>query len=448
ADFRLNRRIVFNNPAVEGSHPYFVLSKLGSVAFEGAGQHPASATLAKQGRWWASDSRQAVVGPASFPALAGYKGDANVLSLHVGCQQAGSPCRVGAGGGVFTRLFGAAITVSDPKAPDVTVAASGLLAGGQRDGSDLVTLDGADSSGIRRVELVDVTGAAVVVGAEEYDPDRAGSNLNDRRAGCSWRLRKPCPDLNEETVRPSSLEAGRRQLLVRVFDAAGNPTDRGPYPVDVVTPSDRGALNGAEDARVLLTGDTRRTVGHNAKVTIRGVLRTPTGAAVAGAELRVLTRDLHRDVFVDRGTVTTGADGSFSYRATAYASRLVQIGWRARMRDTRFAHSGYATVRARARSSLTAPRRVRVGRTFTISGRLLGLRPGKSVAVIAQGRSGRRRFQTFEDGRTRGRTFRIRYRFRNPSSRGRTFQIRVRLIPRGGWPYEEGVSRTVRVRVR
>ena len=47
-----------------------------------------------------------------------------------------------------------------------------------------------------------------------------------------------------ETVRPSSLQVGRRKLLVRVVDAGGNVVDRGPFPVDVITPSDRGDANG------------------------------------------------------------------------------------------------------------------------------------------------------------------------------------------------------------
>jgi hypothetical protein len=94
-------------------------------------------------------------------------------------------------------------------------------------------------------------------------------------------------------------------------------------------------------------------------------------------------------------------------------------------------------------------RSVRVGRTFTLRGRLLGVRPGRVPAVIAQGRSGRGRFQTFRLGRAgRKGTFRLRYRFRDPRSRGRTFSIRVLVLPRGGWPYEDGRTRTVRVRVR
>ena len=60
---------------------------------------------------------------------------------------------------------------------------------------------------------------------------------------------------------------GRRNLIVRFVDAGGNVVDRGPFPVDVTTPSDRGAANGSgakEPARVILrfakTKRTRTTV--------------------------------------------------------------------------------------------------------------------------------------------------------------------------------------------
>jgi hypothetical protein len=92
---------------------------------------------------------------------------------------------------------------------------------------------------------------------------------------------------------------------------------------------------------------------------------------------------------------------------------------------------------------------VRVGRTFSLRGTLAGLRPGRVPALVAQGRTGRARFETFRLGRATAKgTFRLRYRFRNPASRGRTFSIRVLILPRGGWPYEDGRTRTVRIRVR
>ena len=101
-------------------------------------------------------------------------------------------------------------------------------------------LSATDNAGIRRVELHDVTGAPQLVGSEDYTAGR-----NEQGATCSARLAKTCPNLARELVRPTSLQAGVRQLLVRTIDAAGNQVDRGPYTVDVATPSDRGARNGS-----------------------------------------------------------------------------------------------------------------------------------------------------------------------------------------------------------
>lgn len=436
-EFRLNRRLIYNNGAVEGAHPYYATYTLGALTFAGAGDHPRAATLAQQKSWYGNPSdTRGIVTRASFPALAGYQNDATYLTIRVGCAQKGSPCKIPAGGQIQHQILGAAVTVIDNGAPAATVAATGLLAGGQRNGSDPVTVNASDASGIKRVEIIDLADGEVVGAAD---------------GECSFRLAKPCPNFANRAVTPTALQPGQRKLLVRTFDAAGNATDRGPFDVDVISPSDRGAVNGtnATEAATLTVKASRRTVSQNGRVKLTGRLVNAAGTPVGGAILRVLTRDLHRDTFLDRGTILTAADGSFTYTATAYASRQIQFGWLARLRDTRFSANAYTTVRARARASLRAPRSVRVGRTFTLTGKLAGLRPGRAPALIAQGRTGRRRYETFRFGRASKRgTFRLKYRFRNPTSRGRTFSIRVLITPRGGWPYEDGRTRTVRVRVR
>jgi hypothetical protein len=453
SDFRINRRIHFNSPAVEGAgRPYVLLGigrPSGSIPAEGAGEHSAAGPLGSAGLWYGNpSSRSGIITFAGVKAPA----DANAVFVQVGCRSAATPCQLGPGGRVEYSIIGAAITVTDNSVPRATVAASGLFAGGQRHGSDLVTLSASDNSGIRRVELVDVTdpAAPAVVGFEEYDHARPPATTTRTGATCSWRLRVPCPDLDGETLRPTSLQTGHRSLVVRVYDAAGNPTERGPYPVNVVTPSDRGPVNGAPSVRVsalLKGGRTRRTMRQGKRFSVRGRVVTPEGAPVAGAELRIRTRDTHREVYVDRGAVTTGADGRFAWRGRARASRLIQVGWRERMNDTRFAESAYVGVRAKARASLRGPRRVAIGRRFTLRGKLRGVKPGEPVAVVAQGRPAGGRYSTFALGHAKGKRFKLRYRFRNPSSRGRTFQIRVRLLPRGNWPYEPGRTRAVRLRV-
>ena len=139
-------------------------------------------------------------------------------------------------------LYGIDVTINDPQPPARDGRGRGAARRRPAQGSDPVVLEATDNAGIRRVELHDVTDPAApqLVGAEDYTSART-----DAGATCSARLAKTCPDLARELVRPTALQVGRRLLLVRTIDAAGNHADRGPYPVDVVTPSDRGPLNGA-----------------------------------------------------------------------------------------------------------------------------------------------------------------------------------------------------------
>ena len=252
-------------------------------------------------------------------------------------------------------------------------------------------------------------------------------------------------------MRATSLQTGRRTLVVRAVDSGGNVAQRGPYQVDVTYPSDRGAFNGANatDSGRITVGFTggnrkRRTIGFNSKAGTAGRLVNSAGEPIAGASIAVLTRDLDDDDAKLRTFVTTDGDGRFRFRATAYASRLNQFGWASRVNDVRYAANGYLTLRARAAATLRArPRVSRVGGRVRLNGRLKGKRPRRTVDIVAQGRAGTRgRWRTFADGQV-GRKGRIRvsYRFRDPASSGRRFQFRVKIERDSGYAYWGGYSR-------
>ena len=255
ADFRLTKRIIFRNPTQDGTHRYHVITALGGTAIEGAGNY-ANGTrdrLNGQGRWYGypegnADTGIVTVSRASFPALAGIPGrrpqpDACGSAARSAARPAARPARRTS---PTTSAARRSTSTTRPRPRDLTVDASGLLRGGQVAGSDPVRVKVSDPSGIRRVEIVDVTGTPTVVGAEDYDTD-AGGVQTDRGASCNFRFASPCPQLSYgETLRATSLQAGRRKLLVRAYDAGGNVVERGPYEAEVVTPSDRGALNGAD----------------------------------------------------------------------------------------------------------------------------------------------------------------------------------------------------------
>jgi hypothetical protein len=458
ADFALTRSLSYSDTAASGSHQYYVTHELGNTVFEGAGDYDAATrdNLNRSKRWYGYPQGPATVGRATitradFPPLANKS--TGLLVFRVGCFNRATPC---GGATISDVLYGSDITIDDPTPPAVTVAASGLLAGGERAGSDPVTVTATDSSGIRRVDLIDVTNSAApaVVGAEDYS---AGGHTDANRA-CDFTLAAPCPQLSAETVQPTSLMAGRRSLLVRVTDTAGNIADAGPYPLFAVSPSDRGAPNGAgatDNSTFRLaftrTSSPRQTVSYGKHVKVRGRLVNVFGQPISGAHVDLLTRDLRKDApVVRRQTLTTSADGSFVANVAATASRLLQFAWKALVNDATYSANGYLTLRARASGSLHASTsRPRVGHTMTLSGRLHGV-GRKGVVVILQGRPpGTHHFTTFADTTASSHgLFKVHYRFRSGGSHGKRFSFRARIRPVAGFPYETGYSQIVTVRVR
>jgi hypothetical protein len=462
ADFSLTRQLDYTDTATSGTHQYYALYQLGATVFAGAGDYnnATRTALSAQKQWYGYPTGTAhvaktVVSKASFPALGSYAGTANQLSIHAGCYSRGTTCTVATGGKIVHQLFGADVTVSDSTPPVETVEASGLLAGGPRDGSDPVTLSATDASGIRRVDVIDVTApsAPFIAGSEDYADVRT-----DAGRGCDYSLPAPCPALSRETLRPTALPAGERTVIVRATDTAGNIVDRGPFTVDALTPSDRGALNGtnATDAAVVQVAfthgaKTHRLVGYGERVGVHGKLINAAGQPIGGATVVLFTRDMRPDApVVERTTLTTAADGSFLTNVSATASRLLQIGWYSHTRDVRLAANGYLTLEARASGRLAvSTRHPRVGAQITVSGQLRGVSRG-GVTVVVQGRprSGGA-YETFADTTTsRSGRFKVHYRFRNAGSRGREFVFRARIRPGAHFPYRTGYSNRVTVRVR
>jgi hypothetical protein len=463
-DFRLRRRFIFRNPTPDGKRRYYEIATLGGIVYEGAGLYDNRVrnALHAQNRWYGypqanADTGIQTVSRAGFPALTAYGNNSRSLAVRVGCSGGDAPCDVAAAGHLGANILGAEVDVNDPAPPaNLVVDSSGLFSGGQVNGSDLAKVKVSDPSGIRRLEIVDVTGGgSTIVGSEDYSTDAT----TDKGATCSFRFAAPCPQLRGgETIRPTSLAAGHRVLVVRAIDSGDNIAQSAAKEVDVVTPSDRGAANGdgaTEGGKVtvrFLTGShkTKRVIGFDSKAPIRGRLYNDQGQPVPNATIAVLTRDLDDNDAKLRAYVRTGDHGYFYYKATAYASRLYQFAWASHVNDSRYTANGYVTLRARATASLSAsPRHPRVGEKVVLTGRLAGKRPRRSVDIVAQGRGPGSGYRTFADGRVgRSGRFRITYRFRDPSSRGHRFQFRIKIERDTGYAYYGGYSHTARVTVR
>jgi hypothetical protein len=462
ADFTIDRHLDFrSNPPLADTRPLYALYSLGGVPFAGAGDYhnPTRERLKAFDAWYGYPASNAtltrrVTRLRDMGALADYKGDATTLSIQVGCFRRAVNCSAPAGGVVHHVLYGVDVTIEDAQPPAPTVSAEGLLAGGPRNGSDPVVLSATDNAGVRRVELHDVTDPAApqVVGSEDYTTGKTEAG-----ATCSPRLAKTCPNLGRELVRPTSLQVGRRLLLVRTIDAGGNRTDRGPYAIDVVTPSDRGPLNGvgATETGTLAAwfrggrGQVR-TARYGRKVRVAGRLVNAIGQPVGGAAIDLVTTNRRAGALpVWRKSFRTEADGTFKGRTGARASRQLRFAWRSHVNDSHYAASDDLTLRTRAAATLRAStKHPRLGSRLRLRGRLLAPAPG--VTVILQGRrAGARRYTTFADTTTgRSGRFRVSYRFRDPGSRGKAFRFRAKLRAGKSYPFATGYSRRVTVRVR
>jgi hypothetical protein len=298
-----------------------------------------------------------------------------------------------------------------------------------------------------------------VVAAEDY-----ASTQTAQKTGCDFARPRPCPDLKSEAIAASPAIAGKRTLLLRVTDAAGNQTVSPPFAVVA-----RGPVNGSsggDGARLVAgfpghafrgRGKARhrigvlrptKTVGFGHGKTVRGILRNAAGQPIAGADVRILVREDRLGAgYVDRGGVTTGTDGRFRLRLPKGSSRLVRLGYRAFNGDDAFASRVNAHLNVRARISVRGPRHVRPRGRATFTGRLVGRPfPPRGVTLDLQIFQPGRGWRVFGNARTRrnGR-FVARYRF-NSAGSGR-FTFRLRLRPNDAYPYARGFSRRMRVRV-
>jgi hypothetical protein len=244
---------------------------------------------------------------------------------------------------------------------------------------------------------------------------------------------------------------------VRTVDAAGNHVDRGPIPVWVVTPSNRGPLNGSNATETgTLTAKFRfghgqvRTVRYGRKVKVAGRLVNALGQPVSGAVVDLVTTSRRPGApAIYRKSFRTGAEGRFRGRTGARASRRLTLARRSHVNDSHYSASDDLTLHTRAAATLRAStRRPRVGGRLRLSGRLRV--PARGVTVILQGRRlGGGRYRTFADTTTgRSGRFRVSYRFQDPASRGRTFRFRAKLRAGKRYPFATGYSRRVTVRVR
>ena len=361
---------------------------------------------------------------------------ANALRFVLQCDQ-NDPC---VNSSASVRIYGGSVTLQDDEAPTFSVAPTGTLtAGGTVRGTAIAEFTGADRGGglLRAEVLID----GVV---------RQTTPLGTCAA--PYVLLQPCPLSAKQTLSfdTTLVPDGAHNVSIRLIDATTtNQTTFGPVPVTVDNETDRGEPNGepsVDQAELRLSlSDRPRTLRYGRSLRVHGLLRTPDGKPISGAEVRIRERLMQVNApMEDRGSIRTGRDGRFTSILPAGPSRRVVFGYRARRNDTVDAGADALELRVPARVTLHAKRS---GRTIRFTGKLLGRpRPASGKLIDLQARE-RGRWRTFESVRCRGGSgnFRLTYRL-GPGARRVRFSFRARVRRDGSYPYVRGYSRTVRPR--
>jgi hypothetical protein len=249
----------------------------------------------------------------------------------------------------------------------------------------------------------------------------------------------------EAQLPTAGLPAGPHQLVVTAYDGAGQATTQ----TRTVTLEPVGNGTGASRDAKLTAGFGRRltprhTVAYGRPDRVRGRLTTAAGAPIAGAALRIFTRVvLPRRGFRPVTTVTTDADGNYSYLAPRGPSRQIRVDYTAFSGDAAATATRLVRMSTQAGVRMSARKR---GDTVRFSGRLRGgPKPESGLLVVLQGYQAGYGWRTFRTARvSSGGRFKTLYRWRTPA-RG-TFRFRATVREQIGYAYATGRSREIRIR--
>jgi hypothetical protein len=393
------------------------------------------------------------------------------------CRAAGPPdCRTGMQAGRDIAAIGG---LDVPEAGDWTLAVWLADEAGNVDGAHV-----ADPVHLRLDDVAPETPG--FDRAEPADPRRVALPVADRHSGVAavsielrgrgqtdWRALATGlePDGRAAAHVPDAeLPDGVYELRSVVRDHAGNEAtagaDRTGRPMTVVVPLRQGTRFVARHsaARRCRTVRRRRVcrsvdsapsassvreplrVAFGRAATLTGVLETWQDRPVTGAPVEVWERARTEAAWRAAATVTTDGAGGFSLRVAPGPSRTLRVAYAGG--DLLLPAALEARVLVPASGALSVSRRrTRNGGRVVFTGRLRG-RPlplgGRTVDLQAHYRGA---WRTFATPRTdaRGR-WRQPYRF--GATRGRVvYRFRAAIKRDAGYPYEHGVTRTVKVTV-
>jgi hypothetical protein len=359
---------------------------------------------------------------------------ASALQLGIECAQSGSSC-TGSGIGTFrASLIDARVDITDNSAPTIAIT------GGTLPGASGVTGEHALA-----VELADVGG-----GIKSYWLSIDGVIKSTANSGGSCGVvflhPVPCPQdrSSSYTIDLADYAAGTHTAVVSAIDAAGNVGTSAPVSFTVpgvaaVDASGAPNLTGAivSMRKGLIDGKAGRAV------LVRGVLKSSSGAAIAGETLTVTASSLGVSGAATKplGSAKTSKDGSFSFKVRPNGARRITFAFRG---------TAFASTVVRQQLSLTARRSRAVlsrGKTFAISGRLSGTAGAASGAPVEiQVLNGKKWAKVAEVRASKSGTYKWKYRFKRVT-RPTIFTFRAIVRSKPGWPWANKSSKSLKVLV-
>lgn len=235
------------------------------------------------------------------------------------------------------------------------------------------------------------------------------------------------------------------RLTLQLVDAAGNVSAKSD-PVDVRLPAALNNGSGGDPGSATMADVATKSViaqaGSSPKLTAR--LVDASGAPIAGAKI-----DVYEQINVAGskrkkvGSVTTDAEGGYSYKPKANASKVVTFAYSPSGTDS-YTVKRYVTVVVRSPLTLKAKSTsVAAGGLLKLRGKIRASGMRKGVVVEIQVKDGR----TWRTVATRRSSKNGRFKFSYRFKAGGTFAFRARVRKSSDLPIASSASRRVTVRV-
>ncbi len=279
----------------------------------------------------------------------------------------------------------------------------------------------------------------------------------------AFNYAQPCPTETSvhAEVNTAGLPDGTHAVTVELEDAAGDVTTIysgtlttvNHATTTVVAPVERGPCDGTpcdEAAKLVALGGEPKTftrkLGHSA-ATLTGRLISSTGAPIKDAQVKLLQQIGGSAAGTQIASTTTSGNGSWSFKAPAGPSRLLQVVFYSHTLDTVPASSLAFHENVQGVVSMRAPHQARLGQAVVFTGQLHGgyVPAGGESVQMEIFYSGRWRTIEVLPTNSKGQWS---YKYVFTLGVGASYLFRAVTVPNGAYPFMSSHSKPVRVTVK